>query len=59
MKVIPVGRIFVHRLIDASTKVQRLHHIKTTAQMWADINWWLHLASDRHGKCVFIEVLLH
>ena len=41
-KVIRPGRIFLRRLIDVSTKVDRLHHhIDLDSEARADIKWWV------------------
>ena len=55
-KVIPAGRIFTRRLIDASTHVSRLHHhIRISAAMRADIHWWIRFAQQWNGKGFFLE----
>ena len=55
-KVIPAGRIFVRRLIEASTKVPSLHHhIRVSKAMKADIEWWIHLSHSWHGKSFFLD----
>ena len=55
-KVIPVGRIFIRRLIDASTNVHSNHHyISMSAAMRADIHWWLTFAQPWNGKSFFLD----
>ena len=55
-KVIPAGRIFIRRLIDASTRVSsNHHHIRLTAAMRADIHWWHSFARTWNGKSVFLD----
>ena len=61
-KVIPAGRIFIRRLIDASTRVSsNHHHIRLTAAMRADIHWWRSFARTwkTTGKSVFLVFLDH
>ena len=41
-KVVPFGRIFLHRLIDFSTSVEKLHHhLPFTLESKLDMKWWL------------------
>ena len=41
-KVLPTGRIFLHRLIDLSTTVKQMHHhIHLTVEARLDLQWWL------------------
>ena len=55
-KVIPAGRIFLRRLIDASTMVPLLHHhLRVSAGIRADIDWWLAFATDWNGKAFFLN----
>ena len=55
-KAIPAGRIFLRRLIDASMKVKALHHhIRVSAAMRADLDWWHTFASNWNGKSFFLE----
>ena len=55
-KVIPAGRIFVRRFLDASTKVTALHHhIRVSAAMRADLDWRLAFAAKWNGKSFFLE----
>ena len=50
-KIIPSGRTFLRRLIDASMSVQRLnHHIKLNTEAKADLDWWLNLLPLWNGK---------
>ena len=40
-KILPAGWIFLHRLIDLSTTVSKLHHhIRLTSDARLDIQWW-------------------
>ena len=56
VKVIPAGRIFVRRLLDGSTKVTSLHHhIRLSAAMQADIDWWLRFAREWNRKSFFLS----
>ena len=55
-KVIPAGRIFLRRLIDASTTVPLLHHqLRVSAGIRADIDWWLEFATDWNGTAFFLD----
>ena len=41
-KVVPSGRIFLHRLIDLSTSVEKLHHpLPLMQEAKLDLKWWL------------------
>ena len=40
-KVVPSGRIFLRRLIDISTSVEKLHyHLPLTQEAKLDMKWW-------------------
>ena len=55
-KVTPAGRIFLRRLIDASTRAQFLHHhVRISPAVKADIHWWLQFATDWNGKGFFLD----
>lgn len=55
-KVIPAGRIFTRRLIDASTKAKSLHHhIRLSSAMRADMNWWTTFATGWNGRSFFLD----
>ena len=55
-KAVPAGRIFLRRLLDASTKVRALHHrLSITVAMRDDIDWWIMLARSWNGKSFFLE----
>ena len=42
-KMVPSGRIFLHRLIDLSTSVEKLHHhLPLTREAKLNMQWWLH-----------------
>ena len=54
-KVVKPGRMFLRRLIDLSTSVDRLHHhISLNSSGRADIRWWLEFLPSWNGKC-FIQ----
>ena len=41
-RVCPLGRAFLHRMIDVSKKAKYLHHwIKLSAEFQGDVEWWL------------------
>jgi len=41
-KVLPAGRIFLHRMIDLSNTVSHLNHrINLTTEAYLDLQWWL------------------
>ena len=55
-KAIPAGRIFVRRLIDASTRVRLLrHHLRISAAMAAYIKWWLSFAANWNSTNFFLD----
>ena len=55
-KVIPAGRIFVCRLINASTTVDTLHHhLRLSAATKADIECRLQFAHTWYGKAFFLD----
>ena len=55
-KVIPAGRMFLRRLIEASTTVTSLHyHLHITKPIRADLDWWLTFASQWNGKAFFLD----
>lgn len=55
-KVVPAGRIFMRRLIDATTTVPHLHHhLRLSKEIRADIQWWLHFAHRWNGTSFFLE----
>ena len=46
----------MRRLLAASTKVTALHHhIRVSAAMRADFDWWLAFAAKWNGKSFFLE----
>ena len=54
-KVVKPGRMFLRRLIDLSTSVDRLDfHISLNAESRADIDWWLEFLPSWNGIC-FIQ----
>ncbi len=55
-KVIPIGRSFVARIIEASKSVKRLHHhINLSKECKADIKMWEVLAKSWNGIQLFKE----
>ena len=49
-KVVKPGRLFLRRLIDASTRAQHLHHrIHISAETRRDIDWWLAFLPSWNG----------
>ena len=55
-KILPVGQIFLRRLIDLSTTVKQLHHhIRLTTDARLDIRWWLDFLPQWAGKTLILE----
>ena len=55
-KVLPVGRIFLRRLIDATVSVKRpLHHVRVTQGMREDMRAWLHFLNEWDGAAYIID----
>ena len=55
-RAVPAGRLFLHRLINLSTKVQRLHHhIRLNQEALADITWWKTFLPDWNGRAYFVN----
>ena len=55
-KVVPAGRIFLRRLIDASTTVARLgHRISLTRDTRADLAWWQEFLPTWPGVALFLD----
>ena len=55
-KVVKPGRIFLRRLIDLSTTVDKLsHHIYLNSEAKADIEWWLEFLPSWNGIAIFQE----
>ena len=53
-KVVKPGRMFLRRLIDLSTTVDRLHHhIDLNSEARADIQWWLEFLPQWNGVSMF------
>ena len=49
-KVVKPGRMFLRRLIDLSTSVQKLHHhINVNSDSRADIQWWIDFLPSWNG----------
>ncbi len=55
-KIIPSGRIFLRRLIDLSTSVQKLsHHISLNKPAREDISWWIEYLPTWNGKYSILD----
>jgi len=55
-KVVPAGRIFLRRLIDLSTTVQKLHyHLSLTVEAKLDLQWWLDFLPQWSGKSLILQ----
>ena len=55
-RALPTGRLFLRRLINLSTKAQRLHHhIRLNSEALADITWWKTFLPDWNGRAFFID----
>jgi len=55
-KVLPAGRIFLHRMIDLSTSVKKLkHHIPLTTEAQLDIRWWINFLPSWSGKSLILS----
>ena len=55
-KVVPAGRLFLRRLIDLSTTVDRLHHHpRIGAEARADLEWWAHFLPQWNGRAKFLD----
>ena len=55
-KVVPFGRIFLRRLIDISTSVEKLHHhLPLTQEAKLDMKWWLDFLPQWPGKSLILE----
>ena len=55
-KVVPAGRLFLRRLIDLSTTVDRLHHhLRIGAEARADLEWWACFLPQWNGRAKFLE----
>ena len=55
-KVIPSGRIFLCRLIDLSTTVEKLHHhLPLSQEAKLDLKWWLEILPHWSGKSLILE----
>ena len=55
-KVIPSGRLFLRRLIDLSTTVEKLSfHISMTKEVREDIKWWAEYLPSWNGKYRILE----
>ena len=55
-KVLPSGRIFLHRLIELSTFVEKLHHhLPLMQEAKCDMKWWLDFLPQWPGKSLILE----
>ena len=55
-KVVPAGRIFLRRLIEAATKAKQLHHhVQITRDARNDIAWWKWFLPVWQGVSLFIH----
>ena len=55
-KVVPSGRIFLRRLIDINTSVEKLHHhLPLTQEAKFDMKWWLDFLPQWPGKSLILE----
>ena len=55
-KVVPAGRLFLRRLIDLSTTVERLHHhIRLGPEAKADLAWWARFLPSWNGRAMFLD----
>ena len=55
-RAVPVGRLFLRRLITLASTVARLHHwIRLTAKARANITWWLKFLPTWNGSVKFID----
>jgi len=55
-KVVPAGRIFLLRLIDLSTTVQKLYyHLPLTVEAKLDLQWWLDFLPQWSGKSLILQ----
>jgi len=59
-KVIKPGWILLRRLIDLSTKIQRLHHhVDITSSVYFDLNMWSSLLGSWNGVYRFLLLILN
>ena len=55
-KVIPLGRIFLRRLIDLSTTVEKLHHhLPLSQEAKLDLKGWLEILPRQSGRSLILE----
>ena len=55
-KVVPPGRLFLHRLIDLSTTAKQLHHhITLNRAARADLAWWHHFLPSWPGTSLLLQ----
>lgn len=56
VKAVPVGRLFLHRLITQASSITRLHHhIRLNSDAQADITWWQTFMPSWNGTAKFID----
>ena len=56
-KVVPAGRLFLRRLIDLSTTVDRLHHhLRINSEARADLAWWARFLPTWNGVAMFLDL---
>ena len=55
-KVVPTGRTFLHRMIDLSCSVSRIHHhIRLTKEVRLDMYWWVNYLLQWSGTSCILE----
>ena len=55
-KVVPASRLFLRRLIDLSTTVNRLHHhVQLSSEARADLAWWARFLPSWNGRAMFLD----
>jgi len=55
-KVLPVGRIFLRRMIDLSNTMSHLHqHISLTTEAYLDLQWWLEFFPSESGTSLMLN----
>ena len=55
-RVVPVGRLFLRRLITLTSNVAHLHHqIPLNAEAHANITWWLKFLPTWNGSAKFVD----
>ena len=55
-RVVPAGCLFLRRLIDLSTTVDRLHHhLRIGAEARAELEWWARFLPQWNGRAKFLD----